>query len=107
MVILFVTLSIQIMVAIVFGNIVDSDPTYDGLIFIIIYPFSSAQSTRQSNEKLGSSADGKGFCGFVYLSGYSCLENSGQGCIFINVFKRSIQRFVKGSNLSIMMQYFL
>lgn len=44
MVILFVTQSIKIMIAIVFGNIVDSDLTYDGFIFII-YPFSSAEST--------------------------------------------------------------
>lgn len=46
------------MVAIVLGNIVDSDPTYDGFIFII-YPFSFAQSTLQSNEKSASSVDGK------------------------------------------------
>lgn len=62
MVILFVTLSIKIMVAIVFGNIVDSDPSYDGFIFIT-YSFSSAESTLQSNAKSGSSADGKGLCG--------------------------------------------
>lgn len=106
MVILFVTLSIKIIIAIVFGNIVDSDPTYDGFIFII-YPFSSAESTLQSNEKSGSSAEGKGLCGFTCSYSYGCLENPDQGCIFINVFKRNIQTFIKRSDLSVMMQYFL
>lgn len=92
------------MVAIVFRNIVDSDPSYDGFIFII-YPFSFAQSTLQSNEKSGSSAAGKGFCGFT--PGYGCLENPDQDCIFINAFKRSIQTFLKGRDLSVMIQYFL
>lgn len=104
MVILFVILSIKIMVAIVFGNIVDSDPIYDGFIFII-YPFSFSQSILQNNEKAGSSADKKGFCGFTLL--YGCLENPDQSCLFINVFKRSIQTFVKRSDLSEIMQYFL